>query len=82
MLKKNNDDIFLYFCTDRKVEIFLGKILVSNAQEINSAFWNRDFEIRQGIFGSYSSATAEKNNEVLSQKNITQMVELFFERYL
>jgi len=38
--------------------------MISNGQRISSAFWDRGFSDRQGIFWRDSSAIAEKNNAV------------------
>ena len=54
----------------------------SNEQKIRWTFGDKDFGFRRGIFGRNSTAIAEKNNEVLIQKVISEMFKLFFTRYL
>ena len=55
---------------------------LSNEQKINPSFGDKDFVPRLGIFCSNSTAIAKKNNDVLGQKIIGEMMELLFTRYL
>ena len=55
---------------------------LSNEQIISPSFGDKDFESRLGIFWGNSPAIVEKNNDVLAQKIIGEMVELFFTCYL
>ena len=56
-------------------------ISLSNEQIISPPFGDKDFVPRLGIFWGNSPAIAEKNNDVLVQKIIGEMMELFFTCY-
>jgi len=52
--------------------------ILSNEQIISWAFGDKEFMPRQGIFFRNSPAIADKNNEVLVQKIISQMRIFFY----
>ena len=66
-----------------KIMVFLNieMVLLSNEQKISPPFGDKDFVPRLGIFCSNSTAIAKKNNDVLVQKIIGEMMELLFTRY-
>ena len=62
--------------------MFCFDVCLSDEQRISWSFGDKDFVPRRGIFRRNSTTIAEKNNEVLEQKIIGEMTNLFFTRYL